>query len=405
LIALSTAKEKGVPHDAAALKDVVELLRRDAANSLPLSSEPTFHPSPASATGYLLWGLSLESTDADFSIDALVHAAAVNQSEDGSWLQFIPRPPITDVEISSTALGVRALTLYPLPGRKEEMEARVGRARAWLSDSSPRMTEEHVYKILGLYWAGEPREKLAPLVEELARQQRKDGGWAQLPSLESDAYATGQALYVLGEVGGLGAADDAVRKGLAYLVRTQMDDGSWYVRRRAYPFQPTMDPKFPHGRDAWISAAATSWAVVGLSTFLDKQAVLEIVAAGDPVAPAGGAHVAARLPKPAERKVDFDTDVLPILENSCLSCHSSSAPAGQYALDTRASLIKGGFSGPPVVIPGNSADSALIHHVAGLIEDVEMPPLARRDEYEALSDGEISLLRAWIDQGLPGLTE
>ena len=103
--------------------------------------------------------------------------------------------------------------------------------------------------------------------------------------------------------------------------------------------------------------------------------------------------------------MDFDADILPILESSCLNCHSSTAPAGQYALDTRASLIKGGFSGPPVVIPGNSAASPLIHHVAGHIEDVEMPPLARRDEYEPLSDEQIGLLRAWIDQGLPGLAD
>jgi hypothetical protein len=47
----------------------------------------------------------------------------------------------------------------------------------------------------------------------------------------------------------------------------------------------------------------------------------------------------------------------------------------------------------------------LIHHVAGLIEDVEMPPLERRNEYEPLTPEQIGLLRAWIDQGLPGLAE
>jgi hypothetical protein len=37
------------------------------------------------------------------------------------------------------------------------------------------------------------------------------------------------------------------------------------VQRRAFPFQPTMDSGFPHGKDSWISAAGTSWAVMALS--------------------------------------------------------------------------------------------------------------------------------------------
>jgi len=38
-------------------------------------------------------------------------------------------------------------------------------------------------------------------VASLVRQQRDDGGWSQLSSLQSDAYATGQALFALHESG------------------------------------------------------------------------------------------------------------------------------------------------------------------------------------------------------------
>jgi N-acyl-D-amino-acid deacylase len=83
-------------------------------------------------------------------------------------------------------------------------------------------------------------------------------GWAQLPALSSDAYATGQALYVLKIAAKLKDSDPAVDRARRYLLQTQLEDGTWHVLRRAFPFQPTMQSGFPHGRDSWISAAATS---------------------------------------------------------------------------------------------------------------------------------------------------
>ena len=51
-----------------------------------------------------------------------------------------------------------------------------------------------------------------------------------------------------------------------FLLETQEDDGSWHVARRPFPFQPTMKSGFPHHRDSWISAAATSWGGPGIDT-------------------------------------------------------------------------------------------------------------------------------------------
>jgi hypothetical protein len=94
---------------------------------------------------------------------------------------------------------------------------------------------------------------------------RTDGGWAQLPGTKSDAYATGQAVFALRVGAGIANSNTAIDRGRRFLLETQLEDGTWYVRRRAFPFQPTMDSRFPHGRDSWISAAATSWAVIALS--------------------------------------------------------------------------------------------------------------------------------------------
>jgi hypothetical protein len=51
---------------------------------------------------------------------------------------------------------------------------------------------------------------------------------------------------------------------LSFLVETQLADGSWYVRTRAIAIQPLFDAGFPHGADAFISAAATNWSTMAL---------------------------------------------------------------------------------------------------------------------------------------------
>jgi len=80
----------------------------------------------------------------------------------------------------------------------------------------------------------------------------------------SDAYATGQALYAL-HANGTAPTADAYRKGMDYLLRTQLEDGTWFVRSRGFGFQPYFDTGFPHGKHQFISAAATSWAAMALT--------------------------------------------------------------------------------------------------------------------------------------------
>jgi squalene cyclase len=81
--------------------------------------------------------------------------------------------------------------------------------------------------------------------------------------MESTVYATGKALYAL-QIAGMPASETAYARGVAYLLRTQQEDGSWYTRTRAMAFQPYFDAGFPHGFDQWISAAGSSWATLAL---------------------------------------------------------------------------------------------------------------------------------------------
>jgi hypothetical protein len=102
-------------------------------------------------------------------------------------------------------------------------------------------------------------------VQELVQTQREDGGWAQLDTLESDAYATGSALVVLHHAGGMQTTDPVYQKGMAFLLKSQREDGSWLVRSRSRPFQAYYESGFPHGKDQFISIAASGWATTALA--------------------------------------------------------------------------------------------------------------------------------------------
>ena len=104
---------------------------------------------------------------------------------------------------------------------------------------------------------------------------------------------------------------------------------------------------------------------------------------------------AAQLPPPANHNVNFSEEIRPIFEASCIKCHGRGRNKGGLRLDTRETLLQGGESGP-AVLPGNSRESRLIALVQGIDPDSVMPKKGSR-----LTSDQISLLRAWIDQGAP----
>ena len=120
-------------------------------------------------------------------------------------------------------------------------------------------------RLLGLTWAKASAKHLQKAARELLAEQRPDGGWGQTPTLQTDAYATGQALVALRSSGQLAASDPAYQRGIGFLLRTQLSDGSWLVSSRTFPFQPYKESGFPHGKDQWISAAGSSWAAMALT--------------------------------------------------------------------------------------------------------------------------------------------
>src|SRR5206468_187835 len=116
-------------------------------------------------------------------------------------------------------------------------------------------TEERAFRLLGLSWAHAPQEIIRTAARELMTTQRADGGWTQLDERQlTDAYATGEALVALRESGAVEATDPAYRRGVEYLLRTQIADGSWFVESRAEPIQAAFASGFPYGPHQWVSA-------------------------------------------------------------------------------------------------------------------------------------------------------
>lgn len=401
MMALGAVRDAGLKRDEEKSSELHELIVSFINEFSNVSGEPVFLPAPSSTFGYFLRAMSAENTPSGRLTDGAVHVLASFQRSDGSWSDLESRPPISGSDVEATALSLRGLQTYPIPGRRAEFGERIERAANWLRQVSPRNNEERTYQLLGLAWAGEGGEGLATLVKGLLATQRSNGGWAQLEGLESDAYATGQAIYSLLTVGKLTVGDPPVQRGLQFLLATQTPEGSWHVRRRAYPFQPTFHSAFPHGRDAWISAAATSWAVMAMS-----HAFRELGGERDePIVAENGAVVASasrdsQLPAPVAREVSFEHDIKPLLQESCLDCHGGTKHArSKFRMDTREALLKGGLSKTAAVKPGHSASSPLIRLAAGMEEDLEMPPLSKRDEHPAWTEKQIALVRKWIDQG------
>jgi ankyrin repeat protein len=218
-------------------------------------------PATPEVASYALVGMAAEKYPADRFTDAMVYDLAQKQRRDGSWLSGDPRPPIEQSDFSSTALCLRALQLYPIGGRREEFQRRIAEARAWLLAARTRSNEDRTFRLLGLAWA---KADLQDGVRDLLAQQRPDGGWAGLATLDEDAYATGQAMVALHEAG-VSVSSAAYQRGVKYLLSTQLEDGSWHVRTRAMGFQPYFESGFPHGHDQWISSAGTAWSVMALA--------------------------------------------------------------------------------------------------------------------------------------------
>ncbi|MDD5542598.1 MAG: ankyrin repeat domain-containing protein [Acidobacteriia bacterium] len=222
-------------------------------------------PGDSDTVSYILIGMAAEHYPPDIATDAMAHYLKSRQLPNGEWMILAHRPPLESSNFEVTAASMHALQAYAPVANRTEYAKAVHKAADWLEKTQPQSIEDRSFQLLGMGWAGSDRAKIKDEGQKLLALQRSDGGWSQIPSLESDAYATGQALVALRESGAVATNDPAFQRGIRFLLRTQYQDGSWSVKSRAIPIQPYFESGFPNGRDQFISATGTNWASMALA--------------------------------------------------------------------------------------------------------------------------------------------
>ena len=230
----------------------------------------------ADTAGYALWALAAAGCQPCETTAAVAEYLLQRHKDKDHWLNSSNRPPSEAGPFTTTYMALYGLSSYGTTEQSERIAARTAQVRDWLLTTPPKDNEDRVFRLWALDAAGALKSDVAAAAKELLSKQRDDGGWAQLDTGDavyaesSDAYATGTALVALHQTGELAARESPYQRALGYLLKTQLDDGSWLVKSRSKPFQPYYESGFPHGKDQFISCAATGWATWAMVLAIEK---------------------------------------------------------------------------------------------------------------------------------------
>ena len=239
--ALSEAIAHGYAVEAATLTDMAKWTKERLKDiDKPRDTRPGWSMLNSPALMLSVMALTVpkqDSVSAD-ELKAIAGHLLRHQEDDGSWAwSSAPAknrpPPFFESDEVATLLASMALGPYA-KAKSPEHSAREKAAR-WLAKNQPNdMTQAAAYRLLSKVRARESPKTLEPEIADFLKRQNKDGGWSQLKDLPSDAYATGQALYIL-SLAGIKKDRAEIQRGVAFLVDNQKEDGSWPMVRRGHP--------------------------------------------------------------------------------------------------------------------------------------------------------------------------
>ncbi len=95
-----------------------------------------------------------------------------------------------------------------------------------------------------------------------------------------------------------------------------------------------------------------------------------------------------------EKEVDFSTEIKPILNKHCITCHGGVKQSGGFSILFEEEAFALNESGLPAIVPGSPNSSELINRLTHSDPELRMPY-----ERAPLSEDEIDLLKTWIKQG------
>ena len=282
-VALVEAQQHGFQIDSQNLQRQLDHTFAHLERSKKLYDEGKGTGGQADTAGWALWGLEAGKREADDITDSVVGYLIGKQDTSGVWKCASNRPPSEKSDFATTYLALRALDAFGRESHAVKIAAAKSSAKLCFESAKPLETEDFVFQLLTLPYL-ELNHRAAELTEHLRAQQQSDGGWAQLPELSSDAYATATVLYALAEAGMEPTASE-YRRGLEFLIKQQLPDGSWHVKTRSKPFQLYFETGYPHGNDQFISMTAGCWATIALLRTLPQKTppVIETLAGTQPL--------------------------------------------------------------------------------------------------------------------------
>jgi len=268
-IAAADARRKGIEIDEARARANLDHIVEFFTASIPrmMLGDPAVGGEALTA-GYVQVALAREHHPLDTLTATITHWLIARQMPDGRWLgNGLNRPPSEYSPISHTAMAAAGLTSYDIPALESQIEQSLRRAQQWLLAAEPKSAEERGMRLMGLVWTKAARPRVEAAIRDVRARQDADGGWSQFDRTAPDAYATGLSLFALC-VAGVPPTADSYQKGVAFLLGTQYQDGTWLVKTHSFPVQRYFESGFPFGRHQWISTAGTSWASLAIAQTL-----------------------------------------------------------------------------------------------------------------------------------------
>ncbi len=267
LLAMKTAREANLRFDDELFREQRQFTRKSFNERKERLAKGEHVGGRAATVSYGLWTLDLAGDPPDELGEAMTAYLLSVQLPEGFWKPPSNRPPLEVSAVSCTVLCAIGIKRSGSAAQQEQVAGAIARAKTWLATATLEEQEDLNFALWGEKLLGGTEERLNELRERILVARQADGGWGQNAKLTSDAYATGQTLFVLAETG-LSTREAAIREGVALLLETQQDDGSWHVVTRSKPIQPWFDNGDPHDKDQFISIAATGWATAALARSL-----------------------------------------------------------------------------------------------------------------------------------------
>ena len=287
MLAMAEAASAGFPPDPAWMKSQADITHQYFEERIEDMDEGEHVPGGAATAAYGLWALGLDGRPPDRTTTAMVtyllqiqgvqklkggKPADSTPPRDGRWIASCRRAPLQGSEIGDTVLVLIGLEKYATAEQRPKLVVARASAEKYLAEAKLRNQQDRLWRLWGLHRLGGEASAKEAARAAILKSQRNDGGWAQTDDdQKSDAYSTGQTLFMLCQTGT--APDDPVaQRARDYLLKTQLADGSWLVESRVkYKAQPYFNNGDPHGEHQFLSTAATAWATAALAQLLPPK--------------------------------------------------------------------------------------------------------------------------------------